>query len=67
MGFFLRFFGFSTNRDAASSLFFGRDLDTWLNYTLIFFGFTALAFVAVWGIGLFKDIKAGKTISKPWD
>tara|TARA_Y100001968_G_scaffold244262_1_gene228253 strand:- start:351 stop:542 length:192 start_codon:yes stop_codon:yes gene_type:complete len=63
----LYLFGFSTNRDAASSLVFGRDLDTWLNYTLIFFGLTALAFVSVWIIGLLQDIRAGKSIPKPWE
>ncbi len=51
-------FSFSTNADAANALVFGKDMNTWLIYTLIILGLTFFAFVWVWLAGLVHDRKA---------
>ena len=58
---------FVSNGDAAGALIFGKDIESWLIYTLIFFGFTSLGFIWTWLFGLFRDRKSGKPIKKPWE
>ncbi len=60
-------FAFTSTGDAPNSLVFGLDIDTWLNYTLIFFGISSFAFVWVWATGFIRDRQAGKPIDKPWE
>ena len=61
------FFIFTTNNDLKDLLIFGHKIDDWLIYVLIFFGLTALAFLAVWLIGFLAERQAGKSINQPWD
>ena len=44
--------GFTANADVVNLVFLGKGIETWLNYTLIFFGLTSIAFVWVWISGL---------------
>ena len=60
-------FGFSTNADAVNILIFGKDIQTWLIYTLVFLGFTAIGFLSVWMTAFFRDLKSGKALKQPWD
>ena len=46
------FFSFTSNADASNLLLFGRGIDVWLVYTLIFFGLTSIAFMGTWLSGL---------------
>ncbi len=46
------FFSFASNSDAVNLLIFGKNIGVWLNYTLIFFAFTSIAFAWVWLSGL---------------
>ena len=64
---FLEFFAFRTTGDVEAGIVFGRDLGTWLLYALIFFGFSSLAFIWVWGVDFFRDGQDGKPLEKPWD
>tara|TARA_Y100001968_G_C19158248_1_gene619522 strand:- start:363 stop:572 length:210 start_codon:yes stop_codon:yes gene_type:complete len=61
------FFIFTTNNDVQDLLIFGRNIDSWLIYVLIFFGLTSLAFVLVWLIGFFTENQSGKSIKQPWE
>ncbi len=61
------YFIFTTNNDVQDLLIFGQNIDAWLIYVLIFFGFTSLAFVAVWLIGFFTESQSGKSIKQPWE
>ncbi len=61
------FFIFSSNDDVQDLLIFGHDIDAWLGYVLIFFGLTALAFVAVWLIGFLYESQSEKSIKQPWE
>ena len=47
-------FSFTSNGDAVNLLIFGKNIGVWLNYTLIFFAFTSIAFIWVWLSGLQK-------------
>ena len=49
---FFYLFAFRTNADAGNFLFLGKGIEVWLNYTLVFFGFTAIAFMATWLVGV---------------
>ena len=61
------YFIFTTNKDVQDLLIFGHNIDDWLIYVLIFFGFTALAFVLVWFIGFLSESQSGKSIKQPWE
>lgn len=50
--FWLYPFAFTSNADAVNTLIFGRDMETWLIYTLIFLGITFLSFVGTWLTGI---------------
>ena len=39
---------FTSNADLGKFLFFGKGIEVWLVYTLIFFGLTSLAFAVTW-------------------
>ena len=67
MSFVLYEFGFSTNADAVNILIFGKDIQTWLIYTLVFLGFTAIGFLSVWMRAFFRDLRSGKPVKQPWD
>ena len=59
---------FTTNEDVQDLLIFGRNIDAWLIYVLIFFGLTSLAFVSVWLIGFLTESRqSGKSIKQPWE
>ncbi len=64
---FLIYFIFTSNKDAQNSLFFGRDINTWLIYVLVFFGLTFLAFAWVWLSGFLEERVSGKSIKQPWE
>ena len=61
------FFIFTSNQDVKDLLIFGRNIDTWLIYVLIFFGLSSLAFVSVWFIGLLVESRSGQSIKQPWE
>ena len=61
------YFIFTSNHDVQDLLIFGRTIDTWLIYVLIFFGLTSFAFVSVWFIGLLAERQSGKSIKQPWE
>ncbi len=61
------YFIFISNQDVQNSLIFGRDINTWLIYVLIFFGLTALAFGWVWFTGFLGERQSGKSIKQPWE
>tara|TARA_Y100001968_G_C19333052_1_gene705331 strand:+ start:164 stop:355 length:192 start_codon:yes stop_codon:yes gene_type:complete len=63
----LEIIAFTSNADAANTLIFGKDIQTWLVYTLIFFGITSFSFVWVWFAGLLKDRQSGKPLDKFWE
>jgi len=58
---------FTNNADAANILIFGRDMQTWLIYTLIFLGLTFLSFVVTWLRGIFIDENLSSSIKQPFD
>ena len=60
-------FDFISNADAQNSLIFGKDINTWLIYVLIFLGLTFFGFAWVWLSGLIFENKSGKSIKQPWD
>ena len=65
---FLNFyFIFTSNNDVQDLLIFGRNINTWLIFVLIFFGLTALTFILVWLMGFLAESKAGKSIKQPWE
>jgi len=61
------YFIFTSNSDVKDLLIFGHNIDAWLIYVLIFFGFTSLAFVLVWFIGFLAESQSGKSIKQPWE
>tara|TARA_Y100001968_G_scaffold195591_1_gene179443 strand:+ start:462 stop:662 length:201 start_codon:yes stop_codon:yes gene_type:complete len=61
------YFIFTTNNDVQDLLIFGRKIDTWLIYVLIFFGLTSLAFLSVWLVGFLAESQSGKSIKQPWE
>ena len=65
--FSLYHFSFTNNADAVNLLIFGRDMETWLIYTLFFLGFTSIAFLWVWLSSAIRDLRSGKTVKPPWE
>jgi len=61
------FFIFTSNHDVQDLLIFGQNINTWLIYTLIFFGLTSFAFVLVWFLGLIGERQSGRDIKQPWE
>tara|TARA_B100000575_G_scaffold287991_1_gene287239 strand:- start:816 stop:1025 length:210 start_codon:yes stop_codon:yes gene_type:complete len=61
------YFIFTSNDDVQDLLIFGKTIDTWLIYVLIFFGLTSLAFILVWLIGFLVDSRSGKATKQPWE
>ncbi len=61
------YFIFTSNQDVQDLLIFGRNIDTWLIYVLIFFGLSSFSFVAVWFIGLLVERQSGNSIKQPWE
>jgi len=61
------YFIFTTNNDVQDLLIFGHNIDAWLIYVLIFFGFTSLGFVSVWLIGFLAESQSGQSIKQPWE
>tara|TARA_Y100001968_G_C18825590_1_gene466632 strand:- start:277 stop:486 length:210 start_codon:yes stop_codon:yes gene_type:complete len=61
------YLSFTSNHDIQDLLIFGHNIDTWLIYVLIFFGFTSLAFVSVWLIGFLVERQSGQSIKQPWE
>ncbi len=61
------FFLFTTNNDVKDLLIFGKNIDAWLIYVLIFFGLTSAAFILVWLIGFLTDSQSVKSIKQPWE
>ena len=51
----LHLVGFTSNADAVNLSFLGKGIEVWLNYTLIFFGLTSIAFVWVWLSGVITE------------
>ena len=68
---FLKFsiflFGFSSNADISNGVVFGKDMNTWLICTLIFFALTTASFLWVWLSDLVAQIKSGEPLEKPWE
>tara|TARA_Y100001968_G_scaffold316190_1_gene343704 strand:- start:5211 stop:5396 length:186 start_codon:yes stop_codon:yes gene_type:complete len=58
---------FSSNADVPNVLILGRDIETWLLYTLLFLGVTSIAFLWVWISGFIHEQRSGKSIQNPWD
>ena len=67
MFFWIYFVGFTTNADVSTQKVFGKDMNTWLVYTLIFLGVTMLSFGWVWLSGLIHDQKGGTSIQDSLD
>ncbi|WP_320663579.1 cytochrome B6 [Prochlorococcus sp. MIT 1223] len=67
MNFFLCLFAFISNADAADGFVFGKHIETWLIYTLVVLGLTLFGYMAVWGLGILRDLKSGQSIKQPWD
>ena len=61
------YFIFTSNHDVQDLLIFGKNIDTWLIYVLILFGFSSLAFLSVWFVGLLLERQSGKSIKQPWE
>jgi len=61
------YFIYLSNADAANTMILGKDMLTWMVYTLCFLGLTSLGFIGTWIFGLLKDIQSGKPIDKPWE
>ena len=61
------YFIFTTNNDVQDLLIFGRNIEAWLIYVLIFFGLTSLAFVLVWIVGFLAESQSGQSIKQPWE
>tara|TARA_B100000965_G_scaffold39581_1_gene29139 strand:+ start:360 stop:569 length:210 start_codon:yes stop_codon:yes gene_type:complete len=61
------FFIFTANHDVQDFLFFGKNINSWLIYVLIFFGITLLAFLWVWLIGFLDERQSGKSTKQPWE
>jgi len=52
---FLYFIAFVSNADVSPQLVFGKDMNTWLLFTLLFLGLTMLGFGWVWLIGFIRE------------
>ena len=61
------YFIFTSNHDVQDLLIFGRNIETWLIYVLIFFVLTSLAFVFVWFMGFLYERQSGESIKQPWE
>ena len=61
------YFLFTSNHDLQDLLIFGRNIETWLIFVLIFFGLTSLAFLFVWIIGFLAESQSEKSIKQPWE
>ena len=61
------YFIFTANNDVQDLLIFGQNIDAWLVYVVVFFGFTSLAFVLVWIKGFLTESRAGKSTKQPWE
>ena len=60
-------FLFTSNHDVQNLLIFGKNIETWLLYVLVFLGLTSLAFVFVWLIGFVAERQSGQSIKQPWE
>ena len=67
INFLYAYFIFTSNHDVQNLLIFGKNIDTWLIYVLIFFGLSSFAFISVWFIGLFVERQSGQSIKQPWE
>ena len=69
MGFPFMFYliGFSTNADISNQLVFGKDMNTWLIYVLVFLTVSGLAFSWVWIMGFLSSRAEGNSVRQPWD
>jgi len=61
------YFIFTSNHDLQDLLIFGHKIDTWLISVLIFFGFSTVAFLSVWFIGILTERQSGKSFKQPWE
>ena len=61
------YFIFTANNDVQDLLIFGQNIDAWLVYVVVFFGFTSLAFVLVWIKGFLTESRVGKSTKQPWE
>ncbi len=60
-------FAFTTNADASDGIVFGKNIQTWLIYTLVLLGVTLISYLLVWAFGFIRDINSDKAIKQPWD
>tara|TARA_Y100001968_G_scaffold324970_1_gene365413 strand:- start:636 stop:830 length:195 start_codon:yes stop_codon:yes gene_type:complete len=56
---------FTNNADAVDTLILGRDMETWLIYTLIFLGITFLSFAGTWLTGILINKNSDSSIKHP--
>ena len=61
------YFIFTSNRDVQDLLIFGKNINNWLVYVLIFFGLTLFSFVLVWLKGFLFEKQSGTTFKQPWE
>ncbi len=61
------YFMFTSNHDVPDILILGRNIETWLIYTLVFLGLTSLAFVSVWLKGFLVERQSGQSMKQPWE
>ena len=61
------FYAFTTNADTVDGLVFGKNINTWLNLTLVLLGLMLISYLSVWGIGLIREKNSGKSMKQPWD
>ena len=61
------FFAFTSNADASNGLVFGKHIENWLVYTLIFLGLTSISFVWTWVKGIMNDKNSGDFFKQPWE
>ncbi len=61
------FFLFTTNADVVDGFVFGKHIQTWLIYALVLLGLTLISYLAVWGIGLIRDMNSDSPMKQPWD
>ncbi len=60
-------FAFTSNADVANGLVFGKDMQTWLIYTLILLGSTLMGYLFVWGLGLLREANSERSTKQPWE
>tara|TARA_Y100001968_G_scaffold314769_1_gene340544 strand:- start:1010 stop:1222 length:213 start_codon:yes stop_codon:yes gene_type:complete len=63
--FSLYHFSFTNNADAVNLLIFGRDMETWLIYTLFFLGVTLLSFIGTWLAGILMNKNPVSSVKQP--